>query len=337
VPRYFKLDFPRFDGKDDPLSWLSRCDQYFRAQKTEASQKLWLATFHLDGDAFHWYAHLERSRGVPSWEDFYELCNVRFGLSIRSNPLGELRLLRQTGSVAEYQSRFLALLSRADRLSDRQEMQMFTSGLHDDLRIDVELQGPRDLEHALVLARAFKKKANRPTARASTHRAYQQPRHPPAPALPAPDVAPTRAVRRLSPAEMANRRQGLCFNCDEKFTRGHKCAHLFFIEHDDSIQEDPSTDDAPEDDEPCISLYAMAGVQTTDTVCLRIRIRGLKILALVDSGSSHNFVRDEVAHHLGIPLVPVRTGLSVIVANGDRLPCSGFCENLNVVVGGEPF
>jgi hypothetical protein len=37
VPRYFKLNFPRFDGKEDPLPWLSRCEQYFRAQKTEAS------------------------------------------------------------------------------------------------------------------------------------------------------------------------------------------------------------------------------------------------------------------------------------------------------------
>jgi hypothetical protein len=121
VPRYFKLEFPRFDGREDPLSWLSRCEQYFRAQRTDAPQKIWLATFHLDGDAFHWYVHLERSRGVPSWEEFIELCNVRFGPPIWSNPLGELRLLRQTGTVKEYQSRFLALLSRSDPLSDRQE------------------------------------------------------------------------------------------------------------------------------------------------------------------------------------------------------------------------
>jgi hypothetical protein len=53
VPRYFKLDFSRFNGKDDPLSWLSRCEQYFRAQKTETAHKIWLATFYLYGGAFH--------------------------------------------------------------------------------------------------------------------------------------------------------------------------------------------------------------------------------------------------------------------------------------------
>jgi hypothetical protein len=38
VPRYFKLDFPHYDGKEDPLPWLSRCEQFFRAQRTERQQ-----------------------------------------------------------------------------------------------------------------------------------------------------------------------------------------------------------------------------------------------------------------------------------------------------------
>jgi hypothetical protein len=145
VPRYFKLDFPYYDGKDDPLPWLGRCEQYFRAQQTEPGYKVWLASFHLDADAYHWYAHLERSRGPRPLQP-----PVR--TPIRSNPLGEIHHLRQTGSVADYQSYFLALLNRADPLTERQERQMFTSGLIDDIRIDVELQDPRSLDHAITLA-----------------------------------------------------------------------------------------------------------------------------------------------------------------------------------------
>lgn len=37
---------------------------------------------------------------------------------------------------------------------------MFKSGLIDDIHMDVELQGPRDLEHAYNLARAYEKKTN---------------------------------------------------------------------------------------------------------------------------------------------------------------------------------
>ena len=29
VPRFFKLEFPRYDGKDDPLPWLTRCERFF--------------------------------------------------------------------------------------------------------------------------------------------------------------------------------------------------------------------------------------------------------------------------------------------------------------------
>ena len=29
APRYHKLDFPKFDSKEDPLIWLNRCEQFF--------------------------------------------------------------------------------------------------------------------------------------------------------------------------------------------------------------------------------------------------------------------------------------------------------------------
>uniref|UniRef100_A0A0A9EUF1 Retrotransposon gag domain-containing protein n=1 Tax=Arundo donax TaxID=35708 RepID=A0A0A9EUF1_ARUDO len=93
VPRYFKLDFPHYDGKDDPLPWLTWCKQFFKGQRTEERHNVWMASFHMDGDAHHWYFHLERSRGELPWEEFKRLCNIWFGPPIRSNPLGELRSL----------------------------------------------------------------------------------------------------------------------------------------------------------------------------------------------------------------------------------------------------
>jgi hypothetical protein len=40
------------------------------------------------------------------------------------------------------------------------------------------------------------------------------------------------------------RRQGLCYNCDEPYVRGHKCACLFFLEASDYIVEEPDEADA---------------------------------------------------------------------------------------------
>jgi hypothetical protein len=36
-------------------------------------------------------------------------------------------------------------------------------------------------------------------------------------------------------------------------------------------------------------------------------------------------------------LHPVRDGLNIIVANGDKLLCRGFCSALDILVGMEPF
>jgi hypothetical protein len=60
------------------------------------------------------------------------------------------------------------------------------------------------------------------------------------------------------------------------------------------------------------------------------------VRALVDSGSTHCFVHDTTAQRLG--LVPLaQPGLSVGVANGDRVACTGLCPAVLVQIGGEHF
>lgn len=53
VPRFYKLSFPPFDGREDPLGWLNRCEHFFRAQRTRDADKVWLASFHMTGHAQH--------------------------------------------------------------------------------------------------------------------------------------------------------------------------------------------------------------------------------------------------------------------------------------------
>jgi len=62
-----------------------------------------------------------------------------------------------------------------------------------------------------------------------------------APALPPSIPAAARQPRfcRLSPAEQQERRsQGLCFNCDEPYVRGHVCQRLFYLEADDFLDDE---------------------------------------------------------------------------------------------------
>jgi hypothetical protein len=92
VPGFHRLDFPHFDGKEDPLGWLNQCEQFFRGQRTQEADKVWLATYHLRDAARTWYYALERDAGAPTWEHFKDLCNQRFGPPSAANTWASLRV-----------------------------------------------------------------------------------------------------------------------------------------------------------------------------------------------------------------------------------------------------
>jgi hypothetical protein len=104
--------------------------------------------------------------------------------------------------------------------------------------------------------------------------------HPPSSATSAP-----RQFKKLTAAEMMERRRlGLCYNCDEQYIRGHKCAKLFYLEVTDS-EEDNSPDQVQDtEEEPMISLHAISGVRGTNTlqVCVQVGERS----------SQHSLIQD---------------------------------------------
>jgi len=51
VPKYHKLVFPTYDGKEDPLGWLNKCEQFFNGHQTRHQDRVWLASYHLTGVA----------------------------------------------------------------------------------------------------------------------------------------------------------------------------------------------------------------------------------------------------------------------------------------------
>jgi hypothetical protein len=69
------------------------------------------------------------------------------------------------------------------------------------------------------------------------------------------------------------RRQGLCYNCDEQYVRGHKCPRLLYLEVTDPEEDIPNLLDAQpaaHDEEPLISLNAITGIRGEDTMQVRI-------------------------------------------------------------------
>lgn len=346
------------------MTWLSRCEQFFHGQHTVEDEKIWIAAFHLTDEAQECYTHAEEAYGTPLRRRFKEMVELRFSPPLRHNKLGTLAELRRAGSVADYQEKFMSLLSRAGPLMEVQKIELFTAGLQGKLRIDVELEAPASLDTAMSLARAYELRVQiedpvpiepaKPPARAPATRPAASPAAPhvapiaavasapAAPAAAARAAAPVRAARvarrTLTPEEMQSQCEaGLCFNCDEKFTPGHRCKRLFWL-YAPSADDNETNPPNAEDGDPGISLYAMAGVRLpgSETMQLHITINGKRLVALLDSGSTHNFINADVATDPNMLLSPCH-GLRVCIANGDHLECSGVARNVMFLVGNEAF
>ena len=54
-PRFQKMDFPRYDGKSDPLIFINRCESYFWQQRIAEEEKVWMASYNLEEGAQLWY------------------------------------------------------------------------------------------------------------------------------------------------------------------------------------------------------------------------------------------------------------------------------------------
>lgn len=121
------------------------------------------------------------------------------------------------------------------------------------------------------------------------------------------------------------REKNLCFNCDEKFIPGHRCqAQSCFIEVDNPLvveeihEEEPLSTDTPPD--PLISLHALSGSLGNRTMQVRAMVNRQEIHALINGGSSHNFINQAVVNRLNLAVTPI-TPFYVRVASGEKLAC----------------
>jgi hypothetical protein len=104
----------------------------------------------------------------------------------------------------------------------------------------------------------------------------------------------------LTPQQLEERKEkGLCFNCDNKYSKGHKCGEkkLFYIdcEEEEEQEQEPSQDEnveaiSSEELTTTISCNALARISTPQTLKIEGYIKKKKVIVLIDSGSTHNFI-----------------------------------------------
>lgn len=97
---------------------------------------------------------------------------------------------------------------------------------------------------------------------------------------------------------------------------------------EDETDEDEETS---ETDEAEITLQALTGWDTPQTLRTSVKTSGQNLVALIDSGSTHNFISEKVANRLNLQVSPTKE-FKVQVADGHPLRCDGVYRAVTTVI-----
>nr|KYP64239.1 Transposon Ty3-I Gag-Pol polyprotein [Cajanus cajan] len=249
---------------------------------------------------------------LTSWDAFLRALELRFAPSKFKDPIAALCKLSQTQLLQDYITEFESIANRISGYPASFYLSCFISGLKPHLRREVTALQPTDMPQAV----AFAKLHDTQTA---------------SPLLPTPSTKIP--IKRLTEAEMQDRRdKNLCYNCDERYTRGHRCKSQFLLLVVPAA--DNISDSLPDGS---INLHSLSGQWTPQTFRITGSLKEYEVHIMVDSGATHNFIQSKVAHFLNLPLEPTLSPLKVMVGNGDFLPCTTYCPQAQITLASLKF
>ncbi|XP_016670128.1 uncharacterized protein [Gossypium hirsutum] len=262
-----------------------------------------------------------------------------FGTDSFIDPMTELVILKQHGSVDQFHDGFLSLLNLLN-LPEQHALSIFISNLKTEIGQYLKLFKPQTLVEGYNLARQrVARNRKRYSSRGSVNSNSGQ----------------RISSKSLSQAELEDRRKnGLCFWCGSKYSPGHKCSksQLYqliiepvreqgsdmkrssFEEFSDFFDQLDLVDPIPES--LVLSLHAFQGLQGHNTMRFPTVIGNTEVVALVDSGSTHNFIDLKVAKRLNL-VIESESTLRVMVSNGVRLSIQGICRAVSWEAQGNKF
>ncbi|VFQ60849.1 unnamed protein product [Cuscuta campestris] len=250
-----KLEAPMCDGSE-PLRWLYKADEYFKFYNTPQEERR--------GPAADWFRWRMNANLIVDYADFVDKFKLRFDPMYYADYFGQLANLHQTVSVMDYQTAFENIMQHVTGASEANLLSLFHAGLKPHLRHEIALLKPTTLSSSFALARELEAKHTTllqlVSPRPQSWNSSLPPRVFPAPtrpstqedkaATPTPigEVGGSTPVRRLPRAERLERRaKGLCYNCDQKWSKTHRCGRFLLLcdDGDEELPEDSAADAPP--------------------------------------------------------------------------------------------
>jgi hypothetical protein len=322
-----KIDMRKFDGKD-PITWILQMEQLFDLHNVPHTQKVRIASLYLEPNQFVWYRCLCSRKSLVTWTIFTEEMIAHYEDTRSNTFFSQLINLKQKGSVTEHIENFQRLNIKVTYIRDEHLIDVFIRTLRDTIQHEVRLWEPKSLENAFRVATNVESKNMAMATRRTNPNIYRQ----------------NNAPSSKTPQQLEERKaKCLCFNCDDKYSKGHKCGEkkLFYIdceeEEEQEQEQEPSQDEnieaiSSEELTPTISCNALAGISTPQTLKIEGYIKKKNLIVLIDSGSTHNFIHYKLSKALNCFVYPAPE-FQVMTANGGTINCSGKCNKINLTMG----
>jgi hypothetical protein len=239
----------------------------------------------------------------------------------RSNTFfSQLINLKQKGSVIENIENFQRLNIKVTDIPDEHFIDVFIKTLKDNIQHEVFLLEPKSLENAFKVARNVESKNMAMATRRTNPNIYRENNAP---------SSKTPQPTRFTPQQLEERKEkGLCFNCDSKYSKGHKCGEkkLFYIDCEEEEEEDEQEPSQYENVEaisseeltPTILCNALDGISTPLTLKIKVYIKKKKIIVLIEYGNTHNFIHYKLAKALDCFLY-LAPEFHVMIVNGGTI------------------
>ncbi|XP_026378255.1 uncharacterized protein LOC113272663 [Papaver somniferum] len=313
IHRLPKLDFPRFDD-NNPRGWIQKSERYFQLNDIEEHKKVDIAAIYLEVNDY--YEEFESLKALmldmnPTLTETYFFMIF---LSVLKDEIGK--------SVSMFHPQTLVIAFSLARLqeqkfsSSNQFTKPYTKSFNNPFSSSKQSQytnlSPRPIPTSLKSAPV--------TTKFSFHNNPEP-------------IPTTPTIKRLSQEEINKRRaQGLCYNCDEVYKQGQFCKgkqkiFMILVENTD-LQETEEEDifeevlDSPVQSDMEISLHALTGHATGDTIRIPEVLNDHKVSILIDSGSTTSFIDSALASSLHCHIEST-TPMKVTIANGEQTVSNG--------------
>ncbi|XP_019177711.1 PREDICTED: uncharacterized protein LOC109172915 [Ipomoea nil] len=340
----YKHEFPVFDN-DNPMLWVVRCERFFMLARIPRDEVMHVLCVNLTGKAAMLYeTYLNSLREGFRWTLFARAICKRF-CDNHADVMEEFSNFKQWGSVVEFSDKYEEfkglLLQSYPTLTDQYFLDSFVVRLKQQLRCFVRTSRPANLEDAMWLAKQFKKGLRNEPSR-------NQPHQIPTKTTSSNTLQSNARIPEINRFRDQLREQNRCYRCFDPWSPGHKCKSPTFniIEGVESQEieeesmgnqmEENETGIILEDEEVEVTLNAVIGGESMNTIKLLGLIGKQIVVILVDSGSTHSFVDPKVLDQRGI-ITERAENLKVTVANGETMMCDSVCKGLEWQVQKEQF